>query len=324
MERRPARHETSGEEGGSARRTPRLAHATATLPPAREAPAAGDDSARRTPDWSEASSLLSRRRLVGAARCPAGPDVARRHRRGQLGASRRHPASPVCAVGTAACLRRHAAVLRLVMIATACLHLSTHVGVVEAQLQGDAYTLEQVRRADYATNCGFGFAGLQCDQVTSCEEVDYCSGHGMCQRGGFCICDPGWQGASCKQSNCPSMCSGHGSCAASGGCVCDAGFTGVICNQVICLGGGNCTGHGACLNGGICECEKGYLGGACDKIDVAQKCSNNGVFLHAQHPKLTSTQRNEPCSGCPLAMLNAAANALNDCFPFCPSLRRIA
>ena len=188
----------------------------------------------------------------------------------------------------------------------------------------DAYTLEQVRRADYATNCGLGFAGLQCDQVTSCEEVDYCSGHGMCQRGGFCICDPGWQGASCKQSNCPSMCSGHGSCAASGGCVCDAGFTGVICNQVICLGGGNCTGHGACLNGGICECEKGYLGGACDKIDVAQKCSNNGVFLHAQHPKLTSTQRNEPCSGCPLAMLNAAANALNDCFPFCPSLRRIA
>jgi hypothetical protein len=150
----------------------------------------------------------------------------------------------------------------------------------------DAYTLEQVRRADYATNCGLGFAGLQCNQVTSCEELDYCSGHGICQRGGFCICDPGWEGATCKQSNCPSLCSGHGSCAASGGCVCDAGFTGVICNHVICLGGGNCTGHGACLSGGICECEKGYLGGACDKIDVAQKCSNNGVPKLACHGKL--------------------------------------
>ena len=67
-----------------------------------------------------------------------------------------------------------------------------------------AYTLAQVRRADYATNCGLGFAGLNCNEVNTCEELDYCSGHGICQRGGFCICDPGWQGASCKQSNCPS------------------------------------------------------------------------------------------------------------------------
>jgi len=137
---------------------------------------------------------------------------------------------------------------------------------------------EQVRRADYATNCGLGFAGLLCSEVMTCEELDHCSGHGLCQRGGFCICDPGWEGPTCKQSNCPSECSGHGTCAITGGCVCDAGYTGVVCNQVICLGGGNCTGHGACLPGGICECEKGYLGGACDIIDVAQKCSNHGTM----------------------------------------------
>jgi len=56
----------------------------------------------------------------------------------------------------------------------------------------DAYPMQQVRRADYATNCGLGFAGLECNEVMSCEELDYCNGHGMCQRGGFCICDPGW------------------------------------------------------------------------------------------------------------------------------------
>lgn len=140
----------------------------------------------------------------------------------------------------------------------------------------DAYTLEEVRRADYNTNCGLGFAGLHCNEVITCEELDYCSGHGICQRGGYCICDTGWEGATCKQSHCPSGCSGHGSCAATGSCVCDAGFTGIICDQVICLGGGNCTGHGACLNGGVCSCEKGYLGAACDVIDVAEKCSNHG------------------------------------------------
>ena len=140
----------------------------------------------------------------------------------------------------------------------------------------DAYTLEQVRRADYSTNCGMGFAGLHCSEVMTCEELDYCSGHGICQRGGYCVCDPGWEGATCKQSYCPSGCSGHGACAATGGCVCDAGFAGTICDQVICLGNGNCTGHGACLEGGICACEKGYLGAACNVIDDDEKCSNHG------------------------------------------------
>lgn len=147
----------------------------------------------------------------------------------------------------------------------------------------DAASLELVtsRRADYATNCGLGFSGLSCNAVISCEELNYCSGHGLCQRGGLCICDPGWEGLSCSQPLCPSLCSGHGSCAASGGCVCDAGFKGVICNQQMCLGGGNCTGHGTCIaSSGICVCEKGFLGGACNVIDIAQKCSN-----HGNHPQ---------------------------------------
>lgn len=169
----------------------------------------------------------------------------------------------------------------------------------------DAYTLEQVRRADYTTNCGLGFAGLHCDEVMTCEELDYCSGHGICQRGGYCICDTGWQGAACKQSYCPSGCSGHGSCAATGGCVCDAGFTGVICDQVICLGGGNCTGHGACLQGGICHCENGYLGAACDQIDVAQKCSNHGndLLLQLLHDGCRDRHSYDWCCSCQVSRM---------------------
>ena len=160
--------------------------------------------------------------------------------------------------------------------AASVLVLSLVIWPMDRIRHADAYTMEQMRRADYTTNCGLGFAGLHCNEVITCEELDYCNGHGICQRGGYCICDTGWEGSACTQSSCPSGCSGHGSCAATGGCVCDAGFTGIICDQVICLGGGNCTGHGTCLQGGICECEKGYLGGACDVVDVAEKCSNHG------------------------------------------------
>jgi hypothetical protein len=36
----------------------------------------------------------------------------------------------------------------------------------------DAYTMEQVRRADYATNCGLGFAGLQSSPTAQVGALD--------------------------------------------------------------------------------------------------------------------------------------------------------
>jgi hypothetical protein len=141
------------------------------------------------------------------------------------------------------------------------------------------YTQEEVTRAGVDLNCGLGFAGLQCGEVITCEANNYCHGHGICKRGGACVCDPGWKGSSCNEAYCPSDCSGHGTCMSDGrGCLCDSGFSGTICNKVSCLGGGNCTGHGACLEGGICQCDKGYLGGGCDQVNVALKCSNHGTI----------------------------------------------
>jgi hypothetical protein len=209
-------------------------------------------------------------------RCAAAPAAGEGARRladggGERVAAARPSGRQLCGVG-----RRRGGHCFPLCHSMAVLAVSLAVWPMDRISNADAYTLEQVRRADYNTNCGLGFAGLHCDEVMTCEELDYCSGHGICQRGGYCICDTGWEGATCKQSYCPSGCSGHGSCAATGGCVCDAGFTGIICDQVICLGGGNCTGHGACLQGGICHCDKGYLGAGCDQIDVVQKCSNHG------------------------------------------------
>jgi len=66
---------------------------------------------------------------------------------------------------------------RSVSIAAICLA----VWPIERISNADAYTMQQARRVDYVTNCGHGFAGLECNEVMSCEELDYCSGHGMCQ-----------------------------------------------------------------------------------------------------------------------------------------------
>jgi hypothetical protein len=137
---------------------------------------------------------------------------------------------------------------------------------------------ESVQREGYGVNCGWGFRGRNCEEVITCEDLNFCNGHGICARGGICLCDFGWQGEECNHAYCPSNCSGHGSCSSSGeGCICDAGFSGLICNEVQCIG--NCTGRGACLPGGICVCQKGFLGAGCEIVDVVAKCSNHGALL---------------------------------------------
>eukprot|EP00960_Hanusia_phi_P043158 755889-Hanusia_phi.AAC.9 len=140
-------------------------------------------------------------------------------------------------------------------------------------------TSQVIQQPGYNVNCGLGFGGGQCERVRTCEEMGFCNGHGICQRGPKCLCSPGWTSADCSRSVCPSNCSGHGTCSSAGGCICDSGYTGTICSQAICLGSGNCSGHGLCLPGGICSCDKGYLGLGCEVIDAAQKCSNHGSTL---------------------------------------------
>eukprot|EP00939_MAST-03C_sp_MAST-3C-sp1_P002959 g2959.t1 len=77
-----------------------------------------------------------------------------------------------------------------------------------------------------------------------------CSGKGQCDRAtGECQCYPGYMGAGCSRTNCPSDCSGHGVCSRledvdtgynywdsvkTQQCVCDPGYTGIDCAQRVC------------------------------------------------------------------------------------------
>jgi len=123
----------------------------------------------------------------------------------------------------------------------------------------------------YPTDAEKGFFAAQQDEAHFYME---CSGKGECDRkAGQCVCYPGFTGASCQRSTCPSDCSGHGLCrtlrevavgalsrravSGQGGnmnlvgvrtafdyslwdadkhqmCVCDAGFDGIDCTQRTC------------------------------------------------------------------------------------------
>lgn len=59
-------------------------------------------------------------------------------------------------------------------------------------------------------------------------------GHGTCNEAtGTCECAPGWGGAACDVSICPSvngkLCTGHGMCNLLGECLCETGYTGQAC-----------------------------------------------------------------------------------------------
>merc|ERR1719321_118179 len=59
-----------------------------------------------------------------------------------------------------------------------------------------------------------------------------CNGHGGCNGGAACECEPGWTGEKCTNGppECPNGCQ-HGTCnRLQGMCACDAGWTGDDCS----------------------------------------------------------------------------------------------
>uniref|UniRef100_A0A0G4H672 EGF-like domain-containing protein n=1 Tax=Chromera velia CCMP2878 TaxID=1169474 RepID=A0A0G4H672_9ALVE len=106
--------------------------------------------------------------------------------------------------------------------------------------------------------------------------LDDCSGHGNC-RGGFCVCDPGFSGASCAEE-CPNKCSGAGTCV-EGACLCNHGWSGADCSIQQC-----CNQRGSCEQAGECRCFEGWTGSECELPSSCGGGLSNGGFL-------------PPCSG---------------------------
>ncbi|KAM5328680.1 tenascin isoform 3-T3 [Glossophaga mutica] len=98
----------------------------------------------------------------------------------------------------------------------------------------------------------------------------FCSGHGnFSTEGCGCVCEPGWKGPNCSESECPGNCHLQGQCL-DGQCICDEGFAGEDCSQLACPS--DCNDQGKCTNG-VCICFEGYTGADCSREVCPVPCS---------------------------------------------------
>ncbi|KAJ0057582.1 hypothetical protein NL108_009362, partial [Boleophthalmus pectinirostris] len=105
------------------------------------------------------------------------------------------------------------------------------------------------------------------------ETKPYCNGHGhfsaeMCR----CMCEPGWKGPNCTQSECPQNCGDKGRCV-QGICECFKGFSGEDCSVETCPV--PCGPHGQCV-GGLCVCSDGFFGEDCAHTKCLNNCFGHG------------------------------------------------
>ncbi|KAK7895887.1 hypothetical protein WMY93_021212 [Mugilogobius chulae] len=126
-------------------------------------------------------------------------------------------------------------------------------------LEGQVSALKQ--------QCGAG--SPCCDDGTK----PYCNGHGnfsveMCS----CVCEPGWKGPNCTQSECPQNCRDKGRCV-QGSCECFKGFSGEDCSLETCPV--HCGIHGQCVDG-LCVCSEGFFGEDCSQTKCLNNCFGRG------------------------------------------------
>uniref|UniRef100_A0AAV2IRS3 Zmp:0000000846 n=1 Tax=Knipowitschia caucasica TaxID=637954 RepID=A0AAV2IRS3_KNICA len=104
----------------------------------------------------------------------------------------------------------------------------------------------------------------------------HCNGHGNLSaemRG--CICEPGWKGPNCSQSECPLNCGDKGRCV-QGTCECFKGFSGEDCSVVTCAV--DCGIHGQCVDG-QCVCSEGFSGEDCTQTKCLNNCFGRGYCV---------------------------------------------
>ncbi|KAG5280640.1 hypothetical protein AALO_G00062370 [Alosa alosa] len=101
----------------------------------------------------------------------------------------------------------------------------------------------------------------------------YCSGHGnySVETCG-CVCESGWKGVNCSESECPNDCQDQGRCV-DGKCECFEGYSGDDCSLELCLL--DCGDYGECIEGS-CVCEEGFIGRDCSQTNCPNNCLGRG------------------------------------------------
>lgn len=104
--------------------------------------------------------------------------------------------------------------------------------------------------------CAFPFAGAHCAECVdglfgdrcdvTCDPQDDCSGHGICDGNGKCVCVDGFAGEHCDQ--------------------CAGNMFGDNCD-IMCTDDETCSANGFCQADGSCRCEEGYMGTNCDRCE---------------------------------------------------------
>uniref|UniRef100_A0A6Q2ZAM7 Zmp:0000000846 n=1 Tax=Esox lucius TaxID=8010 RepID=A0A6Q2ZAM7_ESOLU len=140
-------------------------------------------------------------------------------------------------------------------------------------LEGEVSTLRD--------QCTTGDAGCCNVQPVTGElgTKPYCNGRGnystdTCS----CICEPGWKGSNCTESECHNGCQDQGRCV-NGKCVCFQGFGGDDCSLEVCKL--DCGENGQC-SGGVCVCAKGYTGEDCSHMDCLDNCLGHGMCVDGE------------------------------------------
>ncbi|XP_031432979.1 tenascin isoform X2 [Clupea harengus] len=132
-------------------------------------------------------------------------------------------------------------------------------------LEGEVSTLREQCTSE-AGCCGAQATG-------NVGTTPYCSGRGnfsseVCS----CVCEPGWKGPNCSESECPDDCSDQGRCV-DGKCECFEGYGGHNCSLEFCRV--DCGKYGQCI-GGVCVCTEWYFGEDCSQSDCLNNCLGRG------------------------------------------------